>query len=780
MDLWLGIDFGTSFSSAAIMLGVEPQLINNFPSSVFITDIGKLIVGKEAENLCGKNPVCYRTEFKRDLGTKYPYQFGTHRFLPETLITEVIKSLKQQAEKKFKTKFANVVLTVPASHQEHKRRIMVKAAKEAGFREVHLLEEPIAAAIYYARHSTIKDGEILLIYDFGGGTFDVSLIQKQGSDYEILEVPRGLERCGGVDFDKAIFQNFKERCSPQARAMLEKQDASALNSRLTIRDFCRDIKHELSQKKIVKKPSPLDFRPYELTREAFNGMVSSYIEQTVNECSELVAATELSLDKISRILLVGGSSRIPLVQQTLEQEFKRPIYMFEEPELAVCKGAAVYEEWIKGHSYFKKGIKQTEKGDYQRAIESFSQALRENPKYSNALVKRGAVYGEIGNTNLSFQDFTEALKINPYNAAAYQERANVLNIFGNYQEAIENADKALYLDAKYIAAYDIRGRVYFDLGDIENSNKDWDSVVNVKNNNTDSLVTRGFVYYFRQNYKKAYDEFDQAVQSQNNYAAAYVGRAIARFKLSKDLYGAFDDFDEALKHNPNLSHTYGWRGNVLSDSGDFKKAHLDYNKAIDINPNYMMALNNRGHTHLNLGNFNEAKEDFDKVLTLNSNYKDAYVGKGLVYLNLGEYDSAMDNFNLALQIDPRFAWAYQLRSQVFYFQDQPEKALADLEHAKNLPMRLGEEEGLPKIISDGTDIVNIYKYIRKICIFLNLVNKDEFSIFVEIPQSFLIEDSNGRRLVEKIEEEFSIFIPSQNARNFRNVEELILYIHENR
>ena len=127
---------------------------------------------------------------------------------------------------------------------------MEEAGKAAGFRQVHLVEEPVAAAIYYAQRTSVKDREILLVYDLGEGTFDASLIQRKGSGYKFMAPPVGLARCGGIDFDRQIFEDVKERCSPKQLALFNpnRKDIEALRTRLYLADLCRVLKESLSTK----------------------------------------------------------------------------------------------------------------------------------------------------------------------------------------------------------------------------------------------------------------------------------------------------------------------------------------------------------------------------------------------------------------------------------------------------------------------------------------------------------------------------------------------------
>ena len=227
----LGIDFGTSNSSAALMINSNLRLVKeptkqgySFPSSIYLDREGKILAGQIAETRKFNDITRYRREFKRDLLQNYPYVLGKqgeYQFTAQQLVVEVIKTLKREADKIVialgKEPISEAVVTIPATYKKNKKELMKEAAEQAGFSLVHLLEEPVAAASYYNHQNpkTFKEGDIILVYDLGGGTFDATLIKKQGTGFQILGQPLGKDPCGGIDFDREIFQDIKSRCDAQ-------------------------------------------------------------------------------------------------------------------------------------------------------------------------------------------------------------------------------------------------------------------------------------------------------------------------------------------------------------------------------------------------------------------------------------------------------------------------------------------------------------------------------------------------------------------------------------
>jgi molecular chaperone DnaK len=350
--MMLSIDFGTCNSSAALIGDGTIKPIKeplkhgySFPSSVYLTEQGDFLIGQAAENNRLRDIRRYRTKFKKELGNGLPCRLGDRSFSSDELVTEVLRKLKIEAEKTVIEVITNVVITIPATYQKFKRDLMKQAAQAAGFSKISLLEEPVAAAIYYTRQSgnLLKDGDIILVYDLGGGTFDASLIKKQGDWFQILGSPIGLENCGGTDFDREIYHDFKRQCSSDLREKLEQE--TAWRPRAIIAEQCINIKHQLSEDLEATIDISLGFdelESYHLTRANFDRMIAPSIAKTINMCDHLIQSVGLDWHDLQSVLVVGGSCRIPFVQQALQQRSGRSSLLVDEPELAVCQGAAIY------------------------------------------------------------------------------------------------------------------------------------------------------------------------------------------------------------------------------------------------------------------------------------------------------------------------------------------------------------------------------------------------------------------------------------------------------
>ncbi|MDR0948469.1 MAG: Hsp70 family protein, partial [Lachnospiraceae bacterium] len=214
----VGIDIGTCFSSAAILKPngeAEALKINMsgtgdvtaMPTAVYYDKSGRLYIGADAESRAITDPARYREHFKKSFGDSRPLHIGDGNYATDELYTEVFIDLKNKLTEMHGEEDWLLCVTHPASYHEDKRRLLEKAANRAGFMKVLLLDEPTAAAIMYSKKSKVQTGETLLVYDFGGGTFDLSLIKKTENGYRQLAEPIGKE-IGGTDIDELLLNDM--------------------------------------------------------------------------------------------------------------------------------------------------------------------------------------------------------------------------------------------------------------------------------------------------------------------------------------------------------------------------------------------------------------------------------------------------------------------------------------------------------------------------------------------------------------------------------------------
>lgn len=356
----VGIDIGTSYSSVCI-LGQDgkgqPVDVStgasiyggkySLPSAVFVEESGNILVGQAAMNSRKRKPQNFRMEFKRDLGQNIPILLGERSFLPEELYTELFRHMKTCAEKCGREPIQKAYLTCPASFGGKKKEKITEAARAAGLFQTELVDEPTAAAMGYLKAGMVREGETLLIYDFGGGTFDVSLLRYEKDNFTLLAEPEGLDHCGGIDIDRMIWQDLLKTVGEELLRKAGENPVNRMRLESQLAEMAVKAKHHLSSADIFEEDIQVgfDLLPYRLTRDRLNCMMAPLLEQTIEACRAILVSAEIKLSDLSSVLLVGGSSRIPLVQQ-LVRRFAggAPVYSTVDLELAVACGAAVFRK----------------------------------------------------------------------------------------------------------------------------------------------------------------------------------------------------------------------------------------------------------------------------------------------------------------------------------------------------------------------------------------------------------------------------------------------------
>lgn len=352
----ISIDIGTSYSSICyldtdgkakmIEIGTGISMYGNkysIPSAVYLEEDGNVCIGQAAMNSRIIKPQNFKAEFKRDLGQDIPVYLGDKKYMPEDFYVIFFQHMKQCVEKKMPGEtIEKTYITYPASYGKKKKEKLLDAASKAGLFQVELVDEPTSAAMCYCAQGLLKDGQNLLIYDFGGGTFDVSLLRYQNGRFQLLEEPDGLERCGGVDIDRIIFQDIMGIIDPGLMDMIRQRADYYQKFQCQILEMAIKAKEQLSSSDIYNDTVQVGFDAlgYSLTREHFNYLIAKVLGDTVSLCRDMIDRAGLEGAEMPVILLVGGSSRIPLVKEMLQKVVcKEMILEIENPDLAVATGA---------------------------------------------------------------------------------------------------------------------------------------------------------------------------------------------------------------------------------------------------------------------------------------------------------------------------------------------------------------------------------------------------------------------------------------------------------
>jgi molecular chaperone DnaK (HSP70) len=356
------MDFGTCFSAAAVVSGAEVQLIRepstgsfSWPSAVYL-ESGRLLAGSAAVHRRTRDPAGYRSELKRYLGQDAAIDLGGRGYPVRELVTAVIGALKNAAEAAAGTGISRAVLTVPASYgrADQRRRLLISAAEATGLRTVELLPEPVAAVFAPVMGQPPSPGDLVLVYDFGGGTFDTALVRIGDGQHEVLG-SAALDDCGGLDLDAVLTSSLTASTGGWLQTAFTGEarpggDSAALRIKLTIGDTARNLKHQLSDTTEAEEFILPDASPARLTRRELGALAAPLLDRTV-ECSRgLLKRLDVAPGDLSVVVTVGGSTRMPAVAELVGHAFGRPVRRADDPDLAVVQGAA---QWARSYAVRK-------------------------------------------------------------------------------------------------------------------------------------------------------------------------------------------------------------------------------------------------------------------------------------------------------------------------------------------------------------------------------------------------------------------------------------------
>ena len=360
MGYQLGIDLGTTYTAAAVCRSsgrgwAEPEVISlgsrsaTVASVLFLAADGAVLVGEAAERRALTDPDRVVREFKRRIGDPTPIVVAGRNWAPEELSARLVRWVLDRVAEREGGPADRIAVTHPASWGSHKKDLLTRALAAQGL-SVTFLAEPQAAALHYASTERVVAGSTIAVYDLGGGTFDAAVVRKgdagsAGSGpagFGLLGRPQGLERLGGVDFDEVVFEHVRAGL-PEAFDNLDDTDPAVLSAVSRIRRDCTEAKEALSSDTEVSIPVllPNSRGSVRLHRSEFEQLIRPQVEQTVDALRQAVTSAGLAPDQLTAVLLVGGSSRIPLVAQLVSEQLGRPVAVDADPKNAIAKGAAL-------------------------------------------------------------------------------------------------------------------------------------------------------------------------------------------------------------------------------------------------------------------------------------------------------------------------------------------------------------------------------------------------------------------------------------------------------
>jgi molecular chaperone DnaK len=343
----LGIDLGTAFVAAAVARADSVKMVALgdrsvvMPSVVYARDDGTLITGEPAARRAVSNPDRVASEIKRRLGDPTPLLLGESAYSVTDLLGTLLQDVLDRVAVEQGGPPESVMLTHPANWGPHRQNLFAEVARFAGVQNWRTVTEPEAAAAHYAATRPMAVGEVIAVYDLGGGTFDATVLGRTEAGIEVLGAPQGIERLGGADLDEAIL-SFVNHATGGALTKLDLGDPRTAVALARLRQDCVLAKEALSVDSEVTIPVFLPGRHegVELSRSQFEGIIQAQVESTILALNRALHSASITPDRLSAVLLVGGSSQIPLVARMIGERLGCRTAVDAHPKHAVALGAA--------------------------------------------------------------------------------------------------------------------------------------------------------------------------------------------------------------------------------------------------------------------------------------------------------------------------------------------------------------------------------------------------------------------------------------------------------
>ena len=345
----IGIDLGTTNSCVAVFEGGEPIVIPNpegartTPSVVAVSKTGERLVGQVAKRQAVSNPENTVVSIKRSMGTDHKVTMGGKQYSPQEISAMILQKLKSDAEAYLGSPVTQAVITVPAYFSDAQRQATKDAGKIAGLEVLRIINEPTAAALAYGMDK--EDAQKIMVFDLGGGTFDVSILEISDGVFEVLATA-GNNRLGGDDFDQRIINWLADGFASENGGIDLRKDKMALQR---LKEAAEKAKIELSG--TMTSAISLPFITADatgpkhlettLTRAKFNELTHDLVEATMGPTKQALSDAGISVGEISKVLMVGGSSRIPAVQEAVKNLIGRDPFKGINPDECVAIGAAI-------------------------------------------------------------------------------------------------------------------------------------------------------------------------------------------------------------------------------------------------------------------------------------------------------------------------------------------------------------------------------------------------------------------------------------------------------
>jgi outer membrane protein assembly factor BamB len=358
MTYALGIDIGTTYTAAAVARGGRAEIValgyraTSVPTVVFLGEDAKFLVGEAAERRASTSPDRVAREFKRRVGDPTPLLLGGSPIAVDRCLAEVLRWVVQTVSETEGQPPAALTVTHPANWGEFKRDVLRQAVNQSGLPQAGLLPEPVAAATWYAQAERLAPGCTVAVYDLGGGTFDASVLRRRtDGGFETLGRAEGIERLGGIDIDQAVFAYVVRSAGPDLAGLASLgpdhdgmvDDPAVVAATANLRRACIEAKEALSAETSASIPVWFPDLSHNvlLHRSELEELIWPLLSPTIDAMSRVVAQAGITPADLDAVLLVGGSSRVPLVSRQVSAGLERPVVVDAHPKHPVAMGAAL-------------------------------------------------------------------------------------------------------------------------------------------------------------------------------------------------------------------------------------------------------------------------------------------------------------------------------------------------------------------------------------------------------------------------------------------------------
>ncbi|MFD4637077.1 Hsp70 family protein [Lentzea sp. NPDC058436] len=346
MSYGLGVDLGTTYTAAAVSDASGTRAVPlgrdvTVPSVVYLTDNGDLITGEAADGEARKRPQRSSVGHKRRLADPAPLKIGEAVRSPAALMAAQLRDVIAFVTATQRCAPESVVLTCPAVWGPYRREHFSEVPRLAGLKNWRIITEPEAAAMHHSVERRLGDGELIGVYDLGGGTFDATVLRARPHGMEILGTPEGVEQLGGIDFDQSLLTFVDSRLDGEI-GRLDPADPEQARALHGVRQACKEAKEALSTEPdtVLHLALPDGPRKVKVSRSEFNQVIKPHLDLTTEALIRSVSSAGLKPTDLASVLLVGGSSRIPLVTHTVSTALGKPLRRGLHPKLGVALGAA--------------------------------------------------------------------------------------------------------------------------------------------------------------------------------------------------------------------------------------------------------------------------------------------------------------------------------------------------------------------------------------------------------------------------------------------------------